>query len=120
MLMLFTRCSRRGLCGFPKPELCAMSSRAQAYCTNYCTNAVDTPRCMATFSDTTIKKDPRFLGSFLASQRWLLVEMGGSRTPRPNSGRSRYATGVSGALVTRRGPSPARCREASPLVLGSA
>src|SRR6185437_14579376 len=44
-----------------------MSSRTQAYCTNYCTNAVDTPRYMATFSDTTIKKDPRFLGS-----SWLL------------------------------------------------
>ena len=63
MLMLFTSCSRRGLCGFPKPELCTMSSRTQAYCTNYCTNAVDTPRYLATFSDTTIKKDPRFLGS---------------------------------------------------------
>jgi len=48
------------------------------------------------------------------------VEMGGSRTPRPNSGRSRYATGVSGALVTRRDPSPARSRGASPLFLGSA
>src|SRR5689334_20362385 len=40
-----------------------MSSRTQAYCTNYCTNAVDPPRYLATFSDTTIKKDPRNLGS---------------------------------------------------------
>jgi hypothetical protein len=48
-----------------------------------------------------------------------LVEMGESRTPRPNTHLRRYATGLSGDLVTLPGRPPAGFEGAYPLDLDS-
>ena len=50
----------------------------------------------------------------------VLVEMGESRTPRPNKRNERYATGLSGVLMTYRLPPPAGSSDTCPLALGSA
>jgi len=47
------------------------------------------------------------------------VEMGESRTPRPNKRLRRYATDISGGLITRDRPSPARFAHACPVDLDS-
>jgi hypothetical protein len=49
-----------------------------------------------------------------------VVEMGGSRTPRPHKRKGRCTTGIAGVLVWRFGPPPTGFFSACPLVLDDA